>query len=279
MPLKDLKYKNDQSIIKVYGYGEKKKIKVITMNSLRTAGVEDDSETNPLRGSVNDTKLEESIIRAKSKIFELAFCNPWDYFFTGTLNQKFYDRSNLEKYHNDLTQWVRNQRKKLNCQIEFLLIPELHNDGKSWHMHGFIYGLPKTELKQFKIGDKMSKVLADKVRLGFDIYNWPAYAQKFGFCDLEPIRHAEAISKYVTKYINKNLATSVKELNAHLYYRSRGLKMSQTIKKGSLSMAEDILPSFENEHCKIYWLDYNEQTLQMLCNSIYTIDYYNHKIK
>ena len=49
MPLKDVKYKYNQSIIKVFGYGENKKIKVITMNCLRTAGIEDDSEIFALR--------------------------------------------------------------------------------------------------------------------------------------------------------------------------------------------------------------------------------------
>ncbi len=104
MPLKDVKYKYNQSIIKVFGYGENKKIKVITMNCLRTAGIEDESEIFSLRGSVNDEKLDESIIRAKNKIFELAFCNPWQYFFTGTLNPKLYDRIDLQKYHSPLLQ-------------------------------------------------------------------------------------------------------------------------------------------------------------------------------
>ena len=61
MPLKDVKYKYNQSIIKVFGYGENKKIKVITMNCLRTAGIEDENEIFALRGSVNDEKLDESI--------------------------------------------------------------------------------------------------------------------------------------------------------------------------------------------------------------------------
>lgn len=65
MPLKDVKYKRDQTILKVYGYGENKKIKVIRMNWLRTAGVEDDEEYRAPKGSVNDFKLEENIQRAK----------------------------------------------------------------------------------------------------------------------------------------------------------------------------------------------------------------------
>lgn len=273
MPLKDIKYKHDQTILKVYGYGDNKKIKVIRMNCLRTAGVEDDSYFYALRGTVNEGKLEESLIRTKQKIFELAFCNPWDYFFTATLDQKKYDRTDLEKFHKDLTQWLRDQGKKLGCKIAFLLIPELHKDGKSWHMHGFVHGLPADYLHQFKVGDVMGKALAEKVKKGDVVYNWPAYARKFGFCDLEPIRNAEAVSKYITKYINKNLAHSVTELNAHQYYHSRGLKMAQTIRKGA--MAATITPTYENEYCSVAWLDYSEELLQELSSSFLDIDYYN----
>lgn len=272
MPLKDVKYKYDQTILKVFGFCDTKKIKVIRMNCLRTAGIEDENEIFAVRGSVNDEKLDESIIRAKNKIFELAFCNPWDYFFTGTLDPKKYDRTNLKKYHKDLTQWLTDQGKKFNCKIDYLLIPELHTDGKSWHIHGFIYGLPKSELKQFVVGDKMGKALADKVQSGDIVYNWLAYQNKFGFCDLEPIRNAEAVSKYITKYINKNLATSVKELNAHLYYHSRGLAMAQTIKKGT--MLADIAPTYVNDYCSVSWLDYSDELLQELQQSFIDIDYY-----
>lgn len=231
MPLKDVKYKRDQTILKVYGYGDNKKIKVIRMNWLRTAGIEDDEEYRAPKGSINDFKLDENIQRAKNAIFEYAFCNPWDWFFTGTLDPKKYDRTNLEKFHKDLTKWFSNYGRIHNVQIKFLLVPELHTDGISWHIHGFLRGLPKEHLKQFVVGDVMGKALAEKVKKGDLVYNWLPYAKKFGFCDLEPIRNAEAVSKYIMKYINKNLAMSVKELNAHLYYHSRGLNKAEVIKK------------------------------------------------
>lgn len=271
MPLRDLKYKPDQTILKIYGYGVNKKIKVIRMNWLRTAGVEDDEEYRAPKGSVHDSKLEKNIQRAKNIIFEYAFCNPWDWFFTGTLDPKKYDRTNLDKFHKDLTQWFRNYGKQHNVSIEFLLVPELHSDGISWHIHGFLHGLPKEHLKQFTVGDTMGKALAEKVKKGDVVYNWLPYAKKFGFCDLEPIRNAEAVSKYMTKYINKNLASSVKDLNAHLYYHSRGLNKAELIKKGV--MAAPITPTYENEYCSVAWLDYSEALLQELSSSFLGIDY------
>jgi len=261
--LKDVKYKYDQNVLKIYGYGENKKIKLVHMNVLRNEGVEDDNDKGKVRG-VNSEKLEESICRTRSKIFELAFCNPWSWFFTGTLDPKRYDRTDLKKFHADLTKWLSNYNRLHNTQIKFLLIPELHSDGKSWHMHGFFYDLPQEHLTRFQIGDRMGKALAEKVKNGDEVYNWSAYQKKFGFCDLEPIRNAEAVSKYITKYISKNLATSVTELNAHMYYHSRGLQFAQTVKKGSMSTAIDIEPTYSNEYCDVYWLPYSAELLQEL---------------
>ena len=265
MPLRDVKYKRDQSLLKVYGYGCNKKIKLIRLSSLRTSGVEDDFESFSNRGQVNDEKLDKSIIRAKNNIFELAFCNPWQYFFTGTLNKNLYDRTNLEKWHKDLTQWIRDQGRKFDSKIDFLLIPELHSDGKSWHVHGFINGIPDSELKQFVLGQRMGKSLAEKVKNGDVVYNWPSYQKKFGFCDLEPIRNYEAISKYITKYINKNLATSVKDLNAHLYYHSRGLQFAELVAKGYSDY--HIEPTYQGEYCTVTWLDFDEGLLSDIHNS------------
>lgn len=241
---------------------------MINMGCLRTKGVEDPDEKRSERGTVNDCKLDENIQRTKSTIFEYAFCNPWDWFVTITLDKNKYNRTDLSKWHKDLTQWIRDYNKKHHLSIKFLLIPELHSDGVSWHMHGFLYGLPVSHLVQFRVGDKMGKALADKVKNGDVVYNWLPYMNKFGFCDLEPIRNAEAVSKYITKYINKNLATSVTELNAHQFYKSRGLNRAETKKIGTMSVAVDIVPDYQNDYCSVYWLPYSDELLQELSDSI-----------
>lgn len=262
--LKDRAYNYDQTLFKVFGEGKDKKIKLVRMNYLKTSGIElDDIEY--VRGTVNENKINESILRSKSKIFELAFCNPWDWFFTGTINPNKQDRTDLELFHKQLTQWLRDYNKKYKLNIKFLFVPEKHKDGKSWHIHGFIYGLPVEHLVQFQVGDKMGKGLADKVMKGDIVYNWQAYFNRFGFCDLEPIRNHEAVSKYVTKYINKELANSVTELNAHTYYHSRGLKFAELIKKGTM-IWEDIAPTYENDYCSVVWLDYSEELYNNLLN-------------
>lgn len=260
------KFLCNQSTVKVFGVGDNRKIKVVTMKARRlNASVEEREKKCVERGSVNDEKLKDNITRAKNTIFELAYCNPWDWFFTGTLNPDKYDRTDLDKFHKTLTQWLRDYSKKYNLKIKFLFVPELHKDGKSWHIHGFLYGLPVEHLEQFRLGDTMSKGLAEKVKKGETVYNWVAYSMKFGFCDLEPIRNHEAVSKYIIKYIHKSLAMSVKELNAHLYYVSRGLKRAELIKKGT--MYARVEPTYENEYCQIAWLDYSDELLEKLKNA------------
>lgn len=258
----------DQTIVKVYGTGENKKIKVINLAYLQTRGLENDSVELASQISKeqaqNDEKLRESIARAKQKIFELAFCNEWDYFFTGTLDSTKYNREDLEEFHHDLTKWINNQSAKRGQKIEYLLVPELHADGKSWHMHGFIKGIDKIDLVEYKVGMPMSKSIAAKIGQGDRVFNWTPYSKKFGFCTVEIIRNTEAISKYIQKYMSKELGVHVSELGAHLYYHSRGLNTAQFVMQGSLT-SELVLPlAYQSEWTKIYWLDYNEEILNEL---------------
>jgi len=277
------KYKYNQVIVSIVGYGDNLKIRVVQLKTLRMSGVEDEDDKGMIiseLGQINDTKLEESIRRSKRKIYEYAICNPWDFFFTGTLDKEKYDRSDLEKYHKDLTQFFRDYKKKYGVYIEFLLIPELHKDRKSWHIHGFIHGLPSEHLIQFKKGDKIPKAIAEKVKNCETVYKWIDYQKKFGWNSLEPIKSHEAVSKYITKYINKDLAKSVTELNAHLYYHSRGLNVAKKISQGTiidgitytgLYMKDKKIKmdTYSNEYCSIVTVDYNEETLNNILEQIY----------
>ncbi len=189
-------------------------------------------------------------------------CNPWDYFFTGTLSPEKYDRHNLKKFQKDFAQWIRDQRKKYGVKISYLLVFEKHKDG-AWHVHGLLAGLPESDLHQFQIGDRMSKYIADKVRNGSVVYNWLGYAEKFGFCDLEPVIDQESCVKYILKYITKDLASSVSELNAHLYLRSQKLQKAEKAIEGFMvePLEEDENDKnhfFKNDYVKIWTYDYSD---------------------
>ncbi|MBE6838177.1 MAG: hypothetical protein E7507_01355 [Ruminococcus sp.] len=268
MPLKDVKYRSNQAILKLYDNGVEQKYKLIFMKSLRTSGVEDDEDEEQLRISLDGEKLSESIIRSKRMIYEYAYCNQWDFFFTGTLDKDKYDREDLDKFHKDLTQWFRDYKKKYGQKIDFLLIPELHKDKKSWHIHGLLRGILPEHLKQFEIGDKMSDYLVKKVKNGETVYNWSAYQKKFGFCNLEPIKNHSAVCSYITKYITKDLAFCVKKINAHIYYCSRGLNRAQIIAKGDCDFAMNNY-DYENDFCRISWFVNNPLTVEEIIESFY----------
>lgn len=235
-------YLDNQAILK--SFADKKYKLTYFKQGLRQKGFE---EENKRVVGVNDEKLDANISRARTKVFEYAYCNDWDNFITLTINKNKYDRSNLKLYYKDFSQWLRDYQKKYDLKIKYLLIPELHDDGKNWHMHGFITGLPPNYLSDFVEG-KHPKKLIEK---GYK--NWQDYFDKFGFVSLDKVKSPEGAAKYVTKYINKSLKNSIKGLGAHLYYCSKGLKQAKEIKRGTL--LQSVPFEFENEYVKIAWFN------------------------
>lgn len=124
----------------------------------------------------------------------------------------------------------------------------------------------KIEYINLKLAIKCGKRIADKVALGEECFYWADWSHTFGFNDLEPIRNCEAVSKYVTKYITKDLIHSVKELNAHTYYCSKNLNRSTQLstKKIDLSKLGSLKPNFVNDYCRLYWL--NSQQYKLISN-------------
>ena len=178
----------------------------------------------------NEEKLPQNVRRAKSKIFELALCNGFTYFCTLTFSpEKVLDRYDLEGCVKTFAKWLSNyNNRKANGAVRYLLIPEPHQDG-AWHLHGLISGIPEADLREFRRDEVLPDHIRKELARGHQVAQWTAYDKKFGWCTLTPIRSTDAVSKYITKYITKELDASVKELNAHLYYRSKGLKEKELI--------------------------------------------------
>ena len=228
---------------------------------IRTKGVELPDGFYKKKGSVNDKKLMDNIARARSRVRELGLCNPFDMFITVTVSPEKYDRYNLKKFHKDFAHWIRNYNQKHGIHIKYIFIPEKHENG-AWHEHGLLMGLPFEHLTLFTLEDHLPYYIRDKLKAGMPVYNWPAYAKKFGFVDIEPIRSKGAAVNYITKYITKDMNRSVSDVGAHLYYASQGLQRSQEIERGTL--VADIPADFENEYCKINWFSSQFNTAEEL---------------
>lgn len=177
-----------------------------------------------------DQKLDSSVSRTRRMILEKALCNSWDWFCTFTISEDKFNRSDLITWRDSFTQWMRDQRKK-GFPIQYLVVPEQHGDG-SWHAHGFLSGLPESELISFQQMDKngyrtpQGRRLPKKLRYS-SYMNWPAYMNKFGFCSLGKIKNPVAAGFYITKYITKDNDRMVKEVGLHGYYSSKGLNVAQ----------------------------------------------------
>ena len=177
-----------------------------------------------------DSKLDSSLSRSRRMILEKALCNSWEWFCTFTIAEDKFNREDLISWRDCFTQWMRDQRKK-GFSIQYLIVPEQHADG-SWHAHGFLSGIPETELISFWDMDKngyrtsKGKRLPKKLRFS-NYYNWPAYQKKFGFCSLGKIKNPVAAGFYITKYITKDNDRMVKEVGLHSYYSSKGLNVAE----------------------------------------------------
>lgn len=230
--------------------------KITLHKMMRRAGYEesdeeadDATEQGRKNRTKNTGKLEQSLSRTRSTIFELALCNDWEWFVTMTLNSEFYDRKDLGTYKKKLSTWLKNYNRIHETDIRYLLIPEQHSDRQSWHMHGLMMGLPEEHLHEFKEQEKLPIQMIIEMARGRKLFNWPSYAQKFGYVSLSKIRSIENTSKYITKYITKDLTTTKIEKNKHFYYCSKGLKRAEMLYKGPLTKELD--GDYSNDYVKI----------------------------
>ena len=174
----------------------------------------------------SEDKLLNNVRRAQMMIEAYALCNDWDWFGTFTLNPEYRDRSDLDGFRSSFMQFLRDCRKRCNCEIRALLVPELHKNREGWHMHGLIAGLPVTSLRVFEARERLPKYIRRKIKAGEPVYDWPDYRRRFGWVDIEPVKNRDAAARYITKYLRKDGVTTAKfmELGRHLYYVTRGLK-------------------------------------------------------
>lgn len=188
--------------------------------------------------------MDNSISRSRSKVFEYAACNDFDYFVTLTLNPDKYNRYDLSKYIKDLGQFIRNYRRKHDVNIQYLLIPEKHKTG-AWHMHGLIKGIPENHLCKNSNG----------------YMDWEPYRDKFGYISIDKIRSQDAVAKYITKYITKALQSDLRDMKEKkVYYNSRGLKTAEKLIEGYLPVAKlhQITFDFKNDYIRLKDMDYTQ---------------------
>lgn len=204
-------------------------------------------------------RLAASLSRTRRRIYEIAACNEWTWFFTGTLNGEKCDRNDLNGTFKRLSQFVRDFRKSQSgARIVYMIVPEQHKDG-SWHFHGLLQGISEAELYKFSEADNIPAKLKKRISEGEELFTWKGYERRFGWATLSRVKSHAAVSKYVTKYITKDLQDCAQASNAHLYYASKGLRKPEVLAEGT--SINGLLPytDFENEWVALRSLSEKEE--------------------
>lgn len=197
-------------------------------------------------------RLSQSLSRTRKRIFEIAACNPWKWFFTGTLDGEKCDRNDLNGTFKKLSQFVRDYRKKTGADVKYLIVPEQHKSG-AWHFHGLLSGLPENQMHKFCASENIPLRIKRTIASGTDVWTWRAYAEKFGYSTVTRVRDAHAVACYVTKYITKGMIKENAALGTrrHLYYASQGLAAPEVLAESFPGNAYAPAYDFENEWCEI----------------------------
>lgn len=174
--------------------------------------------TNFTKGYKNDKRTLEqaehcksiSINRTKNKIYQLARANTWEWFITLTFDRKKNDSSDYQVVVDNLKRFIDNLRKNYCPDLIYLIVPELHADGKHYHFHGLLANTGTLEFIYSGKIDKKSK------RPIFNIKQW-----KIGFTTATRVTDTAKVSGYITKYITKECCSILE--NKKRYYASHNI--------------------------------------------------------
>jgi hypothetical protein len=197
-------------------------------------------------------RFASSISRARNRIFELAMCNEFTFFCTFTQDKKKRDRFDLSEFRKDFAMLVRNMNRTRpeDKKIKYLLIPEQHKNG-AWHMHGLLAGLEESDLRKFELSERLPKAIRNQLEKGEAVFDWTRYRKAFGYFTCTEIKEKNACSKYITKYVTKDLESSPRKNGEHLFFASQGLKGKETLVRLSDEPCALTEWDFENQYIKV----------------------------
>ena len=139
------------------------------------------------KNMLNDVR-DDNLKRAREKVFDIAYCNDFDYFVTWTLDSSKINRYDPKEVSKKLQKFLKNKVQR--NRMKYLVIPEHHKDG-AIHMHGLISG-------NFNLLDS-----GHKTERGATIYNMPEWTWGYSTA-IETDHNVGRIAHYITKYITKD---------------------------------------------------------------------------
>lgn len=202
----------------------------------------------------NENKLRSinnSANRSKNKVYEYARANEWEYFITLTFDPKKVDSTNYDLVVKKTSQWFKDRRKRQAPDLKYIIVPELHADGKKWHFHALI-----ANVGNIKFNDSSKKDLKGRKILNIGNY-------KLGWSTATAITDTKKASNYLSKYLTKELANKI--IGKKRYWNSKNLNlpiiekfdMDEDAKKDLLIFLAS--QSFNSSLVEINLPDYSQQ--------------------
>lgn len=168
------------------------------------------NETNPDRTEEQEKRcIMKSLKRSKNRIYHLARGNEWEWFITFTFDRCRTDASEYDLVVKRLTEFLNNTRKRKAPNLIYLVVPELHADGKNYHFHGLLANTGTMHFRDSGKTDSDGKTI-------YNVLDW-----YWGFSTATKVEDSGRVSGYITKYITEDICQFLK--NKKRYYASRNI--------------------------------------------------------
>ena len=156
----------------------------------------------------NETR-SDSLHRTIEQIYDIILCNGFEYFVTLTIDPEKVDSKNPKEVYRKAHATLSNLVQRYG--VSYILIPELHKSG-AIHFHGFMKGnltikdsgtVKARRCKPIKLETaKRYGIPLDECKT---VYNLPQWSWGFTTAVKIPADEYIATSKYVTKYVTKDV--------------------------------------------------------------------------
>lgn len=137
---------------------------------------------------------------SKNRLYNIARSNTWDWFITITFDREKVDSSNYDLSMEKMTTFLNHLRSRKCPAMKYLIVPELHADGKHFHFHGLLAFCDELHMSfsgHFTRGRNSQPI--------FNILDWT-----FGFTTATRVQDSSRVSNYIAKYITKDCARVLK---------------------------------------------------------------------
>lgn len=163
-------------------------------------------------------KEKAKLRKSQKRLTDLCLANKFDLFFTLTFNPKIVDSFDYDSVKKALMRFLESMRKKYG-KFDYIFVMELHESGRA-HCHGLTYKLDLSFTP--KLNNKGEAIIAN----GHEVFDCTEWSSKYGYGEYSKIENLESASRYISKYITKDMFQLAPGKNRYLC--SQGLNRPVT---------------------------------------------------